>query len=154
MKKSNKVLIKRILISIVIVIILPFLMFGILLLSVPISRSDESVCKYVLKQIPIGTSWNDSVRIIESNEWKIKENNMECGLIIYSSGYACYATEEAIYFSQNKAQSTSQVVGEKVMFIELGEYYGPFHTAVFAYLAFDEDDKLIEIAIRRDIDSF
>ena len=42
----------------------------------------------------------------------------------------------------------------KSMFVELGEFYCLFHTAVFIYTAFDEDDKLIEIVIRRDVDSF
>ena len=42
---------------------------------------------------------------------------------------------------------------EEMMSVELGEYSLSFHTAVFAYLAFDENRQLIDAAIRRDIDA-
>ncbi len=48
--------------------------------------------------------------------------------------------------------ANNRIVGKKVIFVELGEFHSPFHTIVFAYLAFDENDCLIEVAIRRDID--
>lgn len=48
--------------------------------------------------------------------------------------------------------ANNRIVGKKVIFVELGEFHSPFHTIVFSYLAFDENDCLIEVAIRRDID--
>ena len=52
-----------------------------------------------------------------------------------------------------KATSNSQIVGVQSICVELGKFYGPLHTEIFVYLAFDEDDKLIEVSIRRDIDA-
>ncbi|MDE6729449.1 MAG: hypothetical protein K2J71_01575, partial [Oscillospiraceae bacterium] len=72
----------------------------------------------------------------------------DCGLIInYKADHAKFALHDIT--NSNEAK-----VGTESMFIELGEFYGPTHNAVFAYLAFDEDHKLIEIHIRRDVDGF
>ena len=152
MKKQVQKIIKRVLIVIVALIVLPFLAYGILLLTVPISRSDEAVRSYVFRQMPMGTSWNDALEIIDEHEWEIQQTDTEHGLCIYDgAGAATFATDDEIKYHE-EAPSESRIVGVKSMFARLGEFYCPLHTAVFAYIAFDEDDKLIEVAIRTDID--
>lgn len=142
--------IKRLLI---ILVVLPFLIFGAFQLFVPISRPNTQVRNYILRKIPMGTSWDNAVEIIDKKKWLIKQKDVEHGLIIYdSAGAVEFATDNAIKLRE-KAPSESRIAGAKSMFIELGEFYGPFHTAVFAYLAFNENNELVEITIRRDIDA-
>lgn len=152
MRINNKKTIKRFFLVIAIVATIPILIIGLFLLFVPISRSDDDVRNYVMNQIPISTSWDDAVKIIENKKWEIKETTTECGLRINAAaGNVSFATYDEM---ENGVENTNiKIIGSRAILVELGEYYGPFHTAVFAYLAFDEDDKLIEVAIRRDIDS-
>ena len=118
---------KKILISFLVVagiMLLPFLFRGIQWLFVPLSRSDEFVTNYVLKEIPLGTSLDDTIEIIDNKGWKVWQ---------YSDGW--------------------EIIGEKAVLIYIDDYYSPFHTAVMAYLAFDENEELIAVRIRRDIDA-
>ncbi len=147
-----KKIVKKILISISIILVsiaaLPFLAFGALLLTVPISRSDDAVIDYVSKQIPTGTKWDDTINEIEENNWIIKESHTDCGLCINdAAGNAYFA------FNGTDYPDRIRIVGEKAMLVELGEFYAPFHTVVFVYMAFDENDELIKMSVRRDIDS-
>lgn len=153
MKSAAKKAVKRVLIIIVAIAVLPFLAFGALLLFVPISRPNDSVRNYVLKKIPIGTNWDDAVEIIDQKRWLIKEVNLEGGLRINDgAGYAEFASSEEM---RNGSENDDiRIVGLKSMFVELGSFYGPFDTFVFAYIAFDENSELVEVSIRRDIDAF
>ena len=149
MKKAMK----RISMILAAIVILPFLLYGIFWLTVPISRSNEEVRAYVLRQIPMGTGLDDVILISEEMEWEIRETSADCGLRINdSAGNAGFASVDEM---QNGSENPEKVriVGEQAMFVELGQYYGPFHEAVFAYLAFDENGALVEVAIRRDIDA-
>lgn len=152
MKKKFKKVIKIIVIVMVSLILLPFVAFGIQLLTVPISRPNEAVRSYFYRKVPVGTRWDEVLEIIDDKGWEIKKFDTEHGLCIYD-GWTTFATEDRLA-SREKSTAKSRVVGVKSMFVELGEFYGPFHNAVFVYIAFDEDDKLIEVTIRRDIDSF
>ena len=117
----------------------------------PLSRSNKSVRNHVLEQIPIGTSWDESIKIIKKETWEIKQTNAEYGLRINDKAEnVSFASQEDMAERNN---SNIRIVGSEAMFVELGEYYAPFNTAVFAYLAFDENEQLIEVAIRRDIDA-
>ena len=151
MKKKFKKVIKIVVIVMVSLILLPFVAFGIQLLTVPISRPDEAVRSYFYRKVPVGTSWDEVLEIIDDKGWKIKEIDTEHGLSI--NGYTTFANEDRLAWSE-KSSSERRVVGVKSMYVRLGEFYGPFHTAVFVYIAFDEEDKLIEVTVRRDIDGF
>lgn len=152
-KNIIKKAIKRTLIILVTIVMLPFLAFGILLLVVPISRPDDSVRNYVLKQIPMGTNWDNADEIIGKKKWLILETHLESGLRINDgAGNAGFASDDEMLNGAEDPEKV-RIVGTKAMFVELGEFYGPFQTAVFAYLAFDENDELVEVAIRRDIDA-
>lgn len=129
------------------------LAIGMFFLFVPLARTDKGVCNYVLRKIPIGTGMEEVVTVAEKEAWEIREMNNEHGLRINdSAGNVSVASKDEML---NGAENNRvRIVGEKAMVIELGEFYGPFHTAVFAYLAFDENQELVEVSIRRDIDAF
>lgn len=150
MKKAK--IIKRILIITTAIILIPFVLYGAFLLFVPISRTDTAVRDYVFQKVPKGTSWNDTIEIINKNSWKIKQTDNNCGIRIGQDGtdYG-FASEEEM--KNGSEHSHILVVGVKSMLVELGEFYSPLHTAVYAYMAFDENDELLEVSIRRDIDS-
>lgn len=150
MKHNIKKIMKRIGIILITVIILFILNIGLFLLFVPISRPDEAVHKYVLRKIPIGTTWNDAAEIIDDKGWEIRQTSTEHGLWINSSKRGGFASDDEMKYGTEN--SNIRIVGVKSMWVELGEYYGPFHTAVSVYLAFDENNKLIEAVVRRDID--
>ncbi len=153
MKKKFKKGIKIVVIVMVSLILLPFVAFGVQLLTVPISRPNEAVRSYFYRKVPVGTRWDEVLEIIDDKGWEIKELHTDYGLCIYNEATTFFATDDELA-SREKSTAKSRVVGVKSMFVELGEFYGPFHNAVFVYIAFDEDDKLIEVTIRRDIDSF
>lgn len=136
-----------------ILFVLYLLMFDIILLFIPISRSGNSVRDYILKKIPMGTSWNDTIKIVENNKkWNIYEDTTEFGISI--------EPETKFALIGDYQNSDMEYIGEKSMKIYLGEYYAPLppflfiptSNVVFAYLAFDKDDKLIEIGIQKEID--
>lgn len=149
MKKT----IKRIVIILILIVALPLLAYVLLLLTTPISRSDESVRDYVFKQIPAEISWEDAIAIIEEEEWEIEEISTDSGLRINDvAGNVSFATAEEMLYGA-KEPDTTRIVGTQAMLVRLGELYRPFHEAVFAYLAFDEKGELVEVTIRRDIDA-
>jgi len=93
------------------------------------------------------------VTIVEKESWEIREMHNECGLCINNrAGSVSVASKEEMI--NGIEYKNDRIVGVKAMVIKLGEFYGPFHTAVFAYLAFDENSDLVEVSIRRDIDAF
>jgi len=151
MKKRTKKILKRVAAVVISLVLLPFVFCGIFLLAVPISRPNKAVRSYVMRKIPVGTSWNETLEIIEKKGWEIELLNTDGGLCINdaASSTSFASTDEMQNGSDNE---NDRIVGVKAMFVELGEYYGPLDTAVFAYLAFDENDKLVEVTIRRDID--
>ena len=126
---------------------------GMFFLCVPLARTDKGVCNYVLRKIPIGTRMEAVVAIAEKESWEIREMHNERGLRINdSSGNVSVASKDEML--NGVENNRVRIVGEKAMVIKLGEFYAPFHTAVFAYLAFDENCELVEVSIRRDIDAF
>ncbi len=107
----------------------------------------------MLQQIPMGTDWDGVISVAEDKEWEIRETSTDRGLRINdAAGNASFASENEMQ-SGSENREKVRIVGEQAMFVRLGEYHVIFHTAVFAYLAFDENGKLIETAIRRDVDA-
>ncbi|MDE7121611.1 MAG: hypothetical protein K2O42_05565 [Oscillospiraceae bacterium] len=127
--------------------ILVILLLSLILqfLTIPISRPDNAVRSYVLHKIPINTSWDETVSIIDNESWKIVST--------HDGGLRINYEAQHVDFDFQHGANKGKLVGVKSMEVKLGEFYSPFHTAVFAYIAFDENDKLIEVYIRRDIDA-
>ena len=153
MIRIMKKVLKYFLISLISLVVVCSLAIGIFFLCVPLARTDKGVCNYVLRKVPIGTSMEEVVTITKKESWEIRDTNNECGLCINDrAGSVSVASKDEMI--NGVEYKNDRIVGEKAMVIKLGEFYAPFHTAVFAYLAFDENCELVEVSIRRDIDAF
>ncbi|MBR1553827.1 MAG: hypothetical protein IJ644_00350 [Oscillospiraceae bacterium] len=147
LKKAGKVFL--------ILLSLYFVPTGLQRLFVPISRSNESVQKYVMKSLPLGTSWEDAIQIIDDKEWKLDGIYPDYGLLVSNIDSHCYGIGIA------SGDSDLENHGVKSMKIYLGETHIMYPQHLFlifpndvsAYLAFDENEKLTEIIIHRDIDA-
>ncbi len=148
-----KKVLKFLLIFLISLVVICSLAIGMFFLCVPLARTDKGVCNYVLRKIPKGTGMEAVVAIAEKEAWEIREMHNERGLRINdSAGNVSVASKDEML--NGVENNRVRIVGEKAMVIKLGEFYAPFHTAVFAYLAFDENCELVEVSIRRDIDAF
>ena len=111
----------------------------------PIRRTDEALCRYLFNITPIGTSMEDVISIVEGkNHWTatVKENH---GVVFYPRSM----------YPVNQSPSTSgdsRVIGQQSVRVHLGTYYGIFRTYVSAFYAFDKNEELIDIFIRREHD--
>jgi hypothetical protein len=56
-------------------------------------------------------------------------------------------------FPSEKERYTNIIIGEKSMRVYLGSHRIGFVTGVSVFYAFDEDSKLIDIAVLKEIDS-
>lgn len=147
MDKRVKKAIKTTVIVLISPFILIFLAYLILYITMPISRSNESVREYVLDKIPIGTSREEAISMVDDHwKWEV-EMFIDHGLRLHDNYTGVNLSR--MYIEKNDIE----LIGEKTILVYLGEFYSPFHTAVFAYLAFDENDKLIEVGISRDVDA-
>lgn len=148
MNKKQKKIIIIILTTMISLLILPFGAYGILWLTIPISRPNNAVRSYVLKKLSMETSWSETVEKINEENWEIIEVLTDRGVVInYEAGYV------GMPFNGLTTDLGEQVVGAKSVLLMLGEYNGPFNTVVFAYLAFDENNKLIDVFIEKEIDA-
>lgn len=115
------------------------ILFLILYFTLPAKPRNYLVRQYVFSEIPLGTSWDEATKIIEKHKkWELRFTYINRGIRIDEDGTGIDSEKDS--------------VGAKTMLIELFEYYGPFHTSVQAYLVFDENDELIAVGIRRDVD--
>lgn len=129
------------------IVIILFIVFVILcpyLVKLPISLPDFAVRSYVLHKLPPGTSWDETVSTIDDERWKVSTHDR--GLRI---NYKAHSADFDFEYGAN----IGELVGVKSMKIKLGEFYAPFHTAVFAYVAFDESDQLTEVFVYREIEA-
>lgn len=107
-----------------------------------IKKEDAAVREYVLRTIPLGTDMEAAQKIIEEQTvWEIEWTADDHGYGLRPSGNPTPYNEE-------------NMVGEKSMEIHLGEYPSFLMTTdVFAFLGFDGEGKLIDVAIRTENDS-
>ncbi|MDR0917748.1 MAG: hypothetical protein LBM93_00635 [Oscillospiraceae bacterium] len=131
-------------------IIIFVLLFSIIYILIhPISMPNKLVEKYIFLKIPNGTSIEKANTIIRNNDWEIKDFCDEHGIYFGQTG------QPIMYIDENYSESLKKglkMVGNKFIFAELGEYNILLNTVVFAYFIFDENDTLIQIAIRRDVE--
>jgi len=112
----------------------------------PLMRSHEGIRAYMLKFTPIGMSMEDVVKVIEDNDnWRIRET--------WETGYTLINGRPS-FFPRNLPASTGTIIGEKSLRVHIGEYRIFFTTNVSVYYAFDEDSKLIDIAVYKDKDTW
>ena len=132
---------KKIIVFFVILLILTS-MAVIEFLSNPLRKSEEHIQADLLDALPIGTCMNDVITMVENHRhWKVSGRIMDdIGIIVGprgpSIGYPLPDEEE---------------VGVKSMELLLGNYHAYFliETHVSAFIAFDKNSELIDIAIRK-----
>ena len=105
----------------------------VIIASNPLRRSEKTMRKDILELAPIGSSMDDVIKVIESNNsWKWKG-------YIAPIGYPI------------DVNSSNINIGEKSIRAELGQYQGlrwsflKVHVTVF--WGFDENDKLIDVRV-------
>ncbi len=106
-----------------------------------IKKENVQVREYVLSILPLGTDMDTAQQIITNHPiWEID-------LVSEDRGYG-------IGTDSRPSGYEKVMVGEKSIQIHLGEYKGILMTTgVLAFLGFDENGKLIDVAVRKDIDS-
>ena len=118
-------------------IIMIFIIINII--TNPLRKSEEQIKENILKIIPNGTDMDDVIKSIENNKkWKITWINNEHG---YGMAYG------------RPGEYYIDTVGVKSIRSNVGHYSNLFITDVVVYWGFDEDLKLIDIAVRKDTDS-
>ena len=129
-------------IFIIVFIAIIFSMVVIVLLSNPLRSPEERIRTDLLEVMPIGTSMEDVISIVESHKrWNISAR------ILYDIGITMGPRGP----SRGIPLSDEEVIGEKSIRIHLGQYLAPIfiQTDVTAFVAFDENAELIEIAVRK-----
>ncbi|MCL2047723.1 MAG: hypothetical protein FWG87_03245 [Defluviitaleaceae bacterium] len=94
----------------------------------PLRWSEQMIRTRMLKLTPIGTSIEEVVDVVENNKkWKAYP--------VLNHGY------------------NDRVIGVKEMQVHIGGYRTIFHTDIIIFYGFDEDSKLIDIAVFKEVDS-
>ena len=106
----------------------------------PLRRSEKTIREQVLAVVPITTSMDLAIESINNNtNWEIVWISNDHGYTLDDSGRPWVGMENSI--------------GVMSMCVHLGTYRTLFSTDVIAFLAFDNNSNLIDVAIRKDQDS-
>ena len=103
---------------------------------ISLTRPESSIRRDMLRITPIGTHKEDVIKVIEEREWRV-------GFIRDTSGYF-------LQRGGRVSDGSGVEVGTQSIRIFLGRVLRGIDVDV--YYAFDEDSKLIDIAIRRELD--
>ena len=129
------------LIFIVIILILSYMLY--VNFSNTLTRSEHEIREHILTLIPIGTNMDETVNIIQDTEqWEIRR-------ISYDRGY--YVTNSNRPSDSGREGMT--VIGQSAICASIGNYGFILETYVVAYFGFDENHRLIDVHIRKDVDS-
>ena len=130
------------------VIALLVIVFGVIVinyLSNPLRKSEEQIRKNILEITPIGMSMEDVIRVIGTKEKWVIRYTFDFGYVM-KMGFP--SEPDSSDFAEGK------VIGEKSIRGTIGEYQNFFKVYVETYWAFDENSKLIDIAVKKDSNSF
>lgn len=140
--------------KIIIVLVILFLILLMMLIWIynPLIQSDESVRKYILYCIPMGTDVREVEKVVHNKGWTISEYKEDRGIRIVKDAYSyCFASKEEMINGTDNPRA--KIVGSKSMLVEIGEYRLFYYTYVRAFLVFDENDKLVEVVVWHEVDS-
>ena len=127
----------------------------IMILLNPLRRSEERIREDILLMTPIGSTMEEVIEVIENNRRWTNEHE------IYDRGYGIIRVGSEgnhRYFSTinyYKGQRTFvKTVGVETIRLDIGDYHNPLsHTVVLVHWAFDENGKLIDIAVGKEVTS-
>jgi len=136
---------KRSKVMFVAIFFLVILVIPIGLLSNPLRMPDRFVRYNLLRTLQLGTTFEDAIQIIEANEnWQTITINRGRGFLMLHGRPSISSPSDRL---------GGYVVGEQFIRVHIGHYRYVFRRDVVAYLAFDADGYLIEIAVTRQIDA-
>ena len=115
----------------------------------PLRNSEETIRKKLLKATPIGTEMQDVINEINSHKEYIDVDNYDHGYYVRKNGYS-----PTITTYKPSSETLEKTVGEKHTHVFIGEYnYHLFFVAcVVALYGFDENDRLVDIAVYKELD--
>jgi len=143
---------RKIIMCILIVLLILTLVGIIMAISNPLRKSEENIRKDILELTPIGLNIEDVIKIIENNEkWGNKYEKFERGYGLISIGEPTVGFFPTVYYSED-SKKVIDIIGVKSIEVHAGSYHNIFKTDVLIYLAFDDESKLIDIAIRKNKD--
>ena len=124
------------------IIISIFILIIVLLLLDPLRKQSENIREDVLKITPIGMSMEGVIEIIENRRrWEVR-------FICEERGYSLFRGRPLRAIDPN-----AEIIGEKHIEGHLGWYRGVWRVDVTAFWAFDENGKLIDVAILKEGDA-
>jgi hypothetical protein len=131
------------------VVIIFFLLLAFLILSNSLRRPNFLIRLDLLWVFPKGMHMEEVIRISERrNGWRITSIRENSGVLMFGR-----EPRHAPHANYTGDLLRGRIIGEQTISLHLGYYRTIFITDVVAYLAFDEDGYLIEIAIARITDS-
>jgi len=141
---------KKVMIYILIALLVLVSIIIIVVLSNPLRRTPERIRESMLELTPIGISIDEAMEVLEkarANEnWKIVESNRQVGVDVSNLGFGRDEIERVV---ENMGLD-SNMAGEKSIYVLFDRYRsGIIWTSVYAYWAFDENEELIEIFVRK-----
>ncbi len=122
-----------------IILALLVIALGIVVISCssnPLRKSEADIKTTILESTPIGMDIDDALSVIENNGWTTAGINHSRGV------------------SSAEIQHLNENVGSKSIKADIGRYTTFFETKVSAWWAFDDDSKLVDVFVRKDIHGF
>ena len=141
--------IKKIWIVLSIIILGAIIMATVVMPLHPLFRSPKKIMNDTLGFTPMGTHIGDVVAIV--NRQTIIKNVTESRppIIRYDSGYVNPRTGEVPGWPSPKSSSSGAIVGYKSITVS---YRTHFHMYISICWGFDEDGKLIDVFVAKDLD--
>lgn len=104
-------------------------------------KPEEEIRLILLEIFPKGTHMEDTIEKIRSEytDWEISFIRHNYGYGIDPKGIP--------------GEIGQTMVGSQSIRVHMGEYGDPWATDVVVFFGFDEDSKLVDISVRKDVDS-
>lgn len=121
------------------------IIFMIIIYSNSLLCSEDRIRANLLRHTPIGTDMDDAIKFIKNNK------NWEIDHISNESGYT-------LRWGRPEEPSPDDIalgrtIGKQSIRITIGEYKIIFITSVVVFWGFDENSKLIDLHVRKDVDA-
>ena len=107
-------------------------------MSNPLRKSEGNIRKRLLEITPVDSTMDEVVEAAKKNGWEVRGINNK-------SGYGLTNNGRPTAGGNNK-------VGVQSIKLDIGKYYNPFRVDISVFYGFDEDGKLIDLAVIKYID--
>ena len=124
--------------------------------SNPLRKSEERIRENILGITPIGMSMEDVIKVIEDGEqWDKNHKNYEwVGKYRYYDYGFSIKNGRIVMRHHGYRYNDVEMIGKETLEAVIGQYRNFFEVTVFAYWAFDEDDRLVDVGILKGSSSF